>query len=172
MTEVLLEFGPVTASGTAAFVVGSPPQWADDSDSTYGELPTVTGTNLSDSLSATLEPYTGPIGSAMLFIRTDNDRLVGSLIIAEFTSDGGNIFTEGQFGGMFTAAFGVTNRLQPLNLLSGTANLSEVLAHPTTMTIKWASAAEDTRVRVLKARLVITLPNVLTGGGWSVGEEG
>lgn len=162
MATVILECGPVTASGPLASVVGGGNQWADGSDATYGQFgpfgPAETPAEILQApLAAT--PFAGVI-SAELFIRTDNTDPGGSLIRASVAGLGWTtpeVKSQGSFGGTFDVAPGISERFQPLTGLVGAASIAEVFAQPAAVFITWAAVSNGSRLRILEAHVVVTI---------------
>lgn len=165
---MILNCGPVTAVGPFSSVVGAPPQWADDSDSTYVEFPfQVSGGVVADYAEAPLvgTPVLG-VTAARLFIRCENGDLNGSLLRATVIGEDSASITTGLFhhdGGTTEQGAVEFDGSDTFGENSGAANIAEVFAQPAKLRITWAAGAGGTSIRVLKAHVVVDAPPVITG---------
>lgn len=160
---MILTCGTVTAVGPFSTVVGAPPQWADDSDSTYVNFPfQVSGGVVADYAEAPLigTPVAG-VTAARLFIRCVNEDSTGSLLRATVIGEDGESITTGLFdqpAGTFEQEFVEFDGVGPFGENSGAANIAEVFAQPAKLRITWAAGAGGVSIRVVKAYVVVEAP--------------
>lgn len=160
MATVVLQCGPVAASGSLASVVGGGSQWADGSDATYGQFGTFAPTSTpGDILQAPLNTPVAGVTSAELVLRCDNTDPSGSLIRASVAGPGWTapeVKSSGAFGGTFTVPTGITEVRNLLTGLVGTSSPAAVFDQPAALFITWASVASGSRLRILEASVIVT----------------